>query len=1746
MTTDVELSAARAELLRRRLQARRAEAAAPAVPRRADDVHPPLSFAQERLWFMDQLAPGTSAYTVPITVRLRGPLDAQRLQAALDAVVARHETLRTRFVTDADGRPAAVVDERVRVPLETHAEPDGAAVRAIVAEHGARPFDLTTGPLARAALVRIAEGEHVLAVVLHHIGSDGWSIDVFLRDLLSAYDGHDLTPLPVRYGDYAAWQRARYAGAVLERDLDYWHGQLAGVAPLDLPTDRPRPPEQRFEGAGHVLRYGEPLARAVAELGRRFGATPYMTLLAAYQTLLLRYSRQDDFAVGSTVAGRTLPELEGVVGLFANVLALRADLSGDPTFAELLGRVRDRVLDAFDHQETPFDRLVTHLRMPRDVSRSPVFQATFTMLNYARGGLPDAGLELEPFPIDARQTRFDLELYLFDPDAGGLSGFFTYNTDLFEPATIVRMAGHLEAILRAVVADPDRRIGAIPMLAPDERAFVVDAANASTVDIGPAKTLHGLVEEQARRTPDAPAVVFEGRSMSYRELDGRADALAARLRADGAGPGRIVGVHAERGPQLVVALLAALKSGAAYLPLDPDNPPERTAFMVSDAEPVAVLSTVDLDGPPGTPLEPLAGPDDIAYVIYTSGSTGRPKGVPNSHRAIHNRLDWMQRAYGLGPDDSVLQKTPIGFDVSVWELFWPLIAGARLVLARPGGHRDAAYLRDLITAENITTVHFVPSMLAVFLAEDGIEGGTSLRRVIASGEALPVDLARTALDRLGCPVYNLYGPTEAAIDVSWWECTPAALAGRARVPIGRPIQNIRLYVLDPAGEPVPVGVPGELHIAGVGVAAGYLNRPELTAERFKDALGERVYATGDLALRNPDGSLEYLGRLDDQVKLRGMRIEPGEIAAVLRAQDGVRDAAVVVREDQPGDQRLVAYVVGEETGDLRAALKRVLPDAMVPAAYVTLPALPVTANGKLDRRALPAPVAQAASFAEPATPTETAIAGVWAAVLGLPRVGAGDDFFDLGGHSLLATQVVAKLRGLLPAPVSVMDMFKHPTVRGLAALVDTPQDERGPKRLLYELTKPVPRAQRVLTLVCLPYGGGSAIVYQPLADALPAGHSLYALAIPGNDVGLQEQGATFDALVADTTAEILERVEGPVAVYGHCGVGGALAVAVAVALEAAGREVETLFIGAIFPFARPRGRFATLLNRFERLRSDRTYSNWLTSVGIDLSDLGPDQVRAMVRGMRRDSEAAEEFFTELFRRGTTRLRAPIVSVVGERDDATMYYQERYREWHFLSGTTALYVLDEGGHYFLKWRAAELAAILTARRPFAADPSLPATGTWRLAGVSVRDRVEPAAGPAPSMRRFTGVAASQLVSMLGTAMTEFAIPVWIFLHTHSLFDLALFSTVALVPGMLALPFAGTLVDRHSRRAVMFAGDGAALLIQGVFLALLLTDTLAIWHIYVLLSGLSVALTFQRLAYNSAVPQLVPKRYLGHANGMVQVGAGVAQFLVPVVAVGVMAAIDLDGILALDVISYSVALVVLALVKFPALMGYRRREPIAQEIRGGFRLAMGTPGFRSMLLFFAVTNLFLGPSLILVQPLVLSIADLRAVTQVAVAGGAGVVTGGLIMAFWGGPAHRRMRGVMLSALTFAAFATLTGVHRSIPLIAVGVFGMFVALTVMNAIYTTIIQVKIPPRAHGRVFAVNTVFAFATLPPAFLVIAPAVSSALGLGPSYLLFGGAMAAIVLAAMRYRPLARFDAEVPDTEPEDLIGLNALNRRTPR
>ncbi|MEU3456519.1 amino acid adenylation domain-containing protein [Micromonospora sp. NPDC006766] len=1811
---DPTREAARQALIAKRLRARQAAPAVGISPRPAD-AEVPLSYAQERVWFMDQIAPGEAAYHIPVPLRVRGPLDVDTLRAALAALSARHESLRTRFPADSDGRPTVVVEEFVEVPLTVVDAPDEEAAQALVDTAAAEPFDLAHGPLLRALLIRLNVDDHVLFLGQHHIVSDGWSVDVLLRDLITLYRGGEPPTLPIQYGDFAVWEAQELNSPQAQTHIDYWKQRLAGITPLELPLDRPRPATQTYRGDYVEFRLDQATTDRLNALTRAGGSTLFMTLLAAYQVLLARHAGQHDFAVGASVAGRSAPELENVVGMFINMLPLRAELAGDPTFTELLERTRRNVLDGFEHAEVPFAKVVHELGLPRDVSRSPVFQAMFALQNYEMGRFREvSGTDDVRFgwtPMELRATRFDFELHAVET-VEGLWGKLVFNTDLFTRDTVERIAHRWTTLLTSIVAAPDTPVSRLELLPAPERALLA-AWNDTAADFPRAQTLHGPIEERAATTPDTVAVTIDGNSLTYAELNAAANRIAHRLRAAGVGPETLVGVCAERSLELVAGLLGVVKAGGAYLPLDPEYPADRLAFMVTDANAPVVLvqqhlrevlpdtaaTVLALDDAsawadqPTTDPQPVAGPENLAYVIYTSGSTGRPKGVPNTHRGIVNRLDWMQKTYRLGVDDAVLQKTPASFDVSVWEFFWPLREGARLVLAKPGGHKDAGYLRDLLVAERITTTHFVPSMLTVFLAEDGIEAATALRRVICSGEELPLASALDFTARLPwCGLHNLYGPTEAAIDVTAWPCDPALLATMTSVPIGAPIANLRLHVLDPAGHECPMGVAGELHIGGVGLARGYHRRPALTAEKFvpdpfSGEPGARLYRTGDLArwVVSGDGSgvIEFLGRIDHQVKLRGLRIELGEIESALREQPGVTETAVIVREDSPGDKRLTAYLVGSaEHAALKAALKESLPEYMVPAAFVTLDALPLTPNGKLDRKALPAPVVTreaSVALVEPRDDTERTLAAIWSEVLGVDTLGIDDDFFDLGGHSMLATQVVAKIRKveLGGRPVGVMDLFQQRTIRELAAFISGDAAEDGPRRLLYELTKPIPAGKRVLSYVCVPYGGGSAIVYQPLADALPAGHALWSLAIPGHDVGLAEDALPFDELTTRVADEILERVEGPIVLYGHCGVGSAIAAEVARKVEAAGRDLEAVYIGAMFPFARPKGLFATLRNRLEQLRSNKHYASWLKSMGVDTDELDPEQADRIISNMRADSRASEEYFTRLLDQQATKLRAPIISVVGSEDPVTDYYRERYAEWQFLSDTLGLVVLDQAGHFFLKYRAEELAEIVTQVHPAVVGGDIAALtpeARGEDASWAALDqlRIGEEAGPAkatvkPSMGRFLAVTSGQLVSSTGSALTAFALPIWLYNRTGSVADLGLLWSLALICGVLMLPIAGALVDRVSRRRIMMLASSIAGSIQLVLAALLWTDNLLLWHIYLLVSLSSVAGSFQRIALQSAVPQLVPKRYLGHAQGITQLSTGVATLLMPAFAAGLFATIGLKGILLVDVASYVVAVATLAVVRFPDLLGWRPRERLLVAIANGLRYSWHHRGFRLMLGYFALGNIFLAPALVLTTPLVLSRGTPTQVAQVAIAEAVGAVLGGMLMSLWGGPRRRRMIGVLIANLGTAIGCVLIGLDASVAMICVGACWLALAMTTAQSIYATIVQVKVPQRFHGRVFSLNQTISWSTLPIGFALLAPwatalfeprlapggslagSVGAVIGTGPgrgigfAYVCFGLALVLVTLGGFSLRLLRRFDIEVEDSLPDDLIGAQERERR---
>jgi amino acid adenylation domain-containing protein/non-ribosomal peptide synthase protein (TIGR01720 family) len=1073
------------------------------LPPQAHDAPLPLSPGQTALWYLHRMAPAAAAYHIALALRVRSAIDAQALAASLTALAQRHDMLRSVYEEGEHGPHRRVTPTGPRLARHDARGRDDAALLAQVRADYRQPFDLARGPVLRLSLHSRADDDHVLLFSLHHIAADAWSLWRLLEELRVLYAAARAGQAPdLPAPDYAFSDRVRDEVAYLSSpraaaDRAYWLHELAGELPLlQLPTDHPRPRVQSLDGASVPFSLSQDETAALTALARQENTTLYAVLLAAYHSLLHRYSGQDDILVGCPSAGRDRPEAAATIGYFVNPVVLRARFTPGLGFRALLRQLRQRLLDGMAHQDYPFPLLAEALRTPRAEGWPPVFQAAFVMQqlqpadDFARLLVPSSppaqvdwgGLRLEFFGLPQQEGQFDLTLEMVQAD-GAAHGLFKYDSALWHHATMERLAGHFRALLRAIAgiaADADQPVDRLDLLPPAERHTLLHGWNATRRPYDLEQPLHRWIEAQAQRTPAAVAAECEGRSLRYAELNAAANRLAHRLRAAGAGADDLVGLCAERSLEMLVGLLGILKAGAAYVPLDPDLPPERLRLMIDDAAPKVVLAApgalpgeagatawtlADACAPgldPGNPPWPVA-PQSLAYTIYTSGSTGSPKGAMNTHRGIVNRLLWMQEAFALQPGESVLQKTPFGFDVSVWEFFWPLMTGARLVFARPGGHRDAAYLAELIQVQGISTVHFVPPMLQAFLEAPQAAGCHTLRRVVCSGQELPATLQRQFFRTLpGCELHNLYGPTEAAVDVSWHRCR--ADDTRAFVPIGQPIANTTLYILDRLGQPVPIGLPGELHIGGVQVARGYLNRAALSAERFvPDPFGPdggQLYRTGDLARFDGEGSIQFLGRNDFQVKIRGLRVELGEIEHALATQPGVREAVVLLREDRPGVQRLVAYCTGAaEAEALRAGLSHTLPAHCVPDDFVFLTALPLNTSGKVDRQALPAPDTAAASASPRAAlgGSEAALAAIWKELLNLPdghEPGADDNFFRLGGDSIKSTQLVfrAARQGFT---FGVREVLEQPTLAALAAYrnasdapTTTADDDGSPPPLL--------------------------------------------------------------------------------------------------------------------------------------------------------------------------------------------------------------------------------------------------------------------------------------------------------------------------------------------------------------------------------------------------------------------------------------------------------------------------------------------------------------------------------------------------------------------------------------------------------------------------------------------------------------------------------------------------------------------------
>lgn len=1036
----------------------------------------PMSFAQQRLWFLDQLEPGSPAYNIPSAYRLAGPLNAPALELSFREIIRRHETLRTRF-TLIDGEPMQLVGLSAEFTLPTvdFRGLDSSEPLRWCREEARRPFNLSSEPLFRVYLLRCSDDEHILFLNVHHIVSDGWSMSLLLRELAHLYEAFSqgktqaLPELPIQYADFVLWQKDRLQGAALEAQISYWRNQLAGSDALKLPADYSRPTGEGNLGAHRSLALSSELTDQLMTLSRQQGVTLFMTLLAAFQILLHRYTQQGDIVVGSPIAGRNHQETEALIGLFVNTLVLRTDLSGDPTFTELLRCVRKVALEAYDHQDLPFERLVQELNPDRTLSQNPLFQVMFALQNATEFTLTLPNLTVSRVDISSGITKFDLSLTITE-SGDSLRASFSYNTGLFAAETIQRWLKHYEVLLHGLATYPDRRLSELPILTDHEKHQLLGAWNDTQRDYPKDKCIHELFAEQADSNPDAVALIDEDRQLSFRELNQRANQVARHLKKFGVGADVLVGICMERSVEMIVGLLAILKAGGAYVPLDPSYPKERLVFMLQDCgAPVLIapralvdvfindavkhtFKIISLD----TDWEKIAqesdrnlavatASDSLAYVIYTSGSTGQPKGVAVSHRAV-NRLVLNTDYAQLTSTDVVAQASNVSFDAATFEIWGALLNGARLVLVAKDTLLSPPAMSTAIERYGITTLFLTTALFNHMVGQIPAALG-KLQCLLFGGEVADPQKVKELL-RNGPPkrLLHVYGPTETTTFASsYW--VKAVAADAATVPIGRPIANTEIYILDAHLNPVPIGVSGELYIGGAGVARGYLNRPELTAEKFvqspfSNEPGARLYRTGDLARYLSDGNIEFVGRIDNQVKIRGYRIELGEIEAALGQHPAIHECIALMREDSPGDKRLVAYVVAATEraaapDELRMFLNERLPNFMIPAVFVFIAALPLTPNGKVDRKTLPLPVLDQGGsndrYVAPRTAAEKLLAEIWSEILQVDRVGVDDNFFELGGHSLVALRLVGEMEKRLDCNVPVALLFEFPSIARLAS-----------------------------------------------------------------------------------------------------------------------------------------------------------------------------------------------------------------------------------------------------------------------------------------------------------------------------------------------------------------------------------------------------------------------------------------------------------------------------------------------------------------------------------------------------------------------------------------------------------------------------------------------------------------------------------------------------------------------------------------
>ena len=1754
-----------------------------------------VSSAQKRLFALNQFSKEEINYNVPYILVFEGRLERNKLEESFEKLVQRHEAFRTSFELE-EGEIKQRIHKSVEFKVEyEEISTDAEAIIQSEVDKFVKPFDLSKAPLLRVKLIQLAAEKHILMFDMHHIITDGTSMSIIMEEFTKLYKGESLEALRVQYKDYSAWENKMQASEAMKKHEEYWTRMFSDEIPvLNLPTDYPRPGFQSFEGESIEFGLDKHVTEKLKKVGKDNGATLYMTLLSAYNVLLSKYSGQEDIVVGSPIAGRPHADLYTMVGMYVNTLAMRNYPGRTKTFNGFLQEVKKNAVSAYENQAYQFDKLVEKLDIRRDLSRNALFDTMFVLQNTENKEIQLDNARIQQLQFERGVSKFDMTL--FAEEKGEEIKFeVEYCTRLFKRETMERMIGHFKNIVKSVAENPEIKLCEIDMLSEEEKREILVEFNNTKAQYPKDKTICEAFEEQVKKTPDNIAVVYEDKKLTYRELNEKANQLAGVLRGKGVKADTIVAIMVERSLELMVGIMGIIKAGGAYLPISPEYPDDRIKYMLEDSKTTLLLTqkhllhTIEFDGIAidiedkqlyqgnKTDLEIVNHSKDLAYVIYTSGSTGKPKGVMIQHGSVINLVTGLGKIIYdqyTGPLRVALIAQYV-FDASVKQIFASILRGDCLHIIPEEYRTIGEKLIEYYIDNAIDISDGTPSHLKLILSDNREKiKDITVKHFIIGGEELPVHAVKDFFTLCGAKkpeITNIYGPTECCVDSTAFRIDSEGLEPLNTIPIGRPLVNYSVYVLDKDHKLQPVGVAGELCIAGDGLARGYLNKPELTEEKFAAnpfVPGERMYKTGDLVRWLADGNIEFLGRIDHQVKIRGYRIEIGEIEATIKSHPSVQDAVVIVREDSAGEKRLVAYIVAKTNSDenyseagVREYLKKKLPQYMVPAILVQLETIPLNTNGKVDRFALPElDMLQRDSeegFIAPRNKEEIEMAEIWAKVLGIEKIGIDDDFFDLGGDSFKAIRLVRSISSNL----GVMELFKNSTIRGLVAYLS--KDVANKRTMLHELTKPVEEKNKVASLICFPYGGGSAISYQPLANALPRNYSLYAVELPGHDYSCaDEELASIEESAARCLEEILQKVKGPVVLYGHC-LGATMAVLLAPKLEEAGIQVDGVFVGAMFPTPRISNKFFNIWDKiFPSQLTDRGNRDMLITIGGLNSEISSDETEFILRNLKHDSKECIKWYTQFYNeKKKTKFKAPITCVIGESDRATEFYEERYKEWEYFSENVDLKTIKHAGHFFFKNQAVELTEIIKEKVGLWQEPSSKASETRKTE--ESKESTERLKAPAkkqavPSMNLFLIVAIVQIISEIGTILSTFGTGIWIFQQTNVLSQFAIMFLLQILPTILVLPFAGAIVDRFDRRLILIASDILLAVCSLSLLILLYDNGLQIWQVYVFTIIASVANCFRQPAYMAAITQITPKMYLPQANSVSQFSVAIGGILASICGGVFIDSIGFKGLVTIDFVTFIISIAVLIFLRFPDTMFTRLEEPILKELLGGWNFIIKRKSLVAMVIFFMIVNFLLSVFDVTMTPLILSFTNSSMLGVINAFTGIGVLCGAIAMLITGGM-KKRAKGMVGFVAPLAISMMIAGI-RPLPVFAVlALFGASLSGTILNIHWQSLIQVKVGLELQGRVFAVNRMLVAVLAPISYIMAgmladrvfasvlkysvfnSPLVNLILGTGAgremrlSLLIAGAVLFVWSLLGIRYKPLSEMDDLLEDATPGEII-----------